>query len=325
MSTSHNIIGTVIPQDKLSYSKNHDEARITGRMTTSHNKTGTSVPQDKLSYVKNNDDAKITGRMFTSHNISGSTVSQDKLSYAKNQDNAKPTIKQSTLISNPVANVSNSNNVSNYSRDINDTAKNTMRQQTENTEYIGSIKNNLNDANYVIDNNYIAKATKKETTIAPTPLGREHNSDMGSYTRDDKDNAKDTKRQTTEVTEYVGGVRSDIENQISHESTDNIQLDDRREISTYNRPANGKKDLNGPYINRENVELNDPVLYSYVPMPHIPLDHSIMPSVPRDLVEKIYIRSKPVVQTSSYYINDCFINTLADNPLVNDIYHQKNI
>jgi len=325
MFTSHNITGTSVPQEKQVNTQFQDEAKVTGRMFTSHSITGTSVPQEKQVNTQYQDQAKITGRMSTSHNITGSSVSQDKLAYTKNNDIAKPTIKQSTLINDPVANISNSNNVSNYSRDINNIAKITVRQQTEVTEHIGSIKNNINDANYVIDNNYNAKATIKQTTIAPTPLGREFNADMGNYTRDEKDNARNTIRQTTEVTEYVGGIKSEVDKKISHEATNNIELDDRREISTYNRTANGKKDLNGPYINRENVELNDPLLYSYVPNPHIALDHSIMPTVPKDIVEKVYIRAKPVVQSSSYYINDCFINTLADNPLVNDIYHPKNI
>jgi len=287
--------------------------------------TGSSVPQEKQGNLQYQDNARVTGRMSTSHSLTGSSVPQEKQGNLQYQDNAKPTIKQTTLINDPTANFSSNYNVSNYTRDENDYAKVTIRQQTENTKNIGAIKSAISDSNYVIDNNYNAKITVKETTLAPTPLGREYNSDMGNYTRDEKDNARPTTKQTTIDTIYIGGVRSDIENKISHEATNNIELDDRREISTYNRPANGKKDLHGPYINRENVELNNPLLYSYVPIPHISLDKSIMPSVPRELIEKVYIRAKPVVETSSYYINDCFINTLADNPLVNDIYHQKNI
>jgi len=323
MSTSHNLTGTSVAQEKQANVQFQDEAKLTGRMFTSHNLTGTSVSQEKQGNIQFQDEAKLTGRMFTSHNLTGTSVAQDKLVYTKNNDIAKPTIKQSTLIVDQIANISN--NISNYSRDDKDIAKVTVRQQTEITGQVGSIKSAFNDANYVIDNNYIAKSTTKQTTLAPTPLGREYNSDMGSYTRDNKDIARNTIKQSTEVTEYIGGIKCEIEGKISHEATDNIELDNRREISTYNRPANGKKDLHGPYINRENVELNDPLLYSYVPNPHIALDKSIMPSVPRDLVEKVYIRAKPVVESSSYYINDCFINTLANNPLVNDIYHQKNI
>ena len=292
-------------------------------MFTSHNLTGTSVSQEKQVNVHYQDDAKITGRMFTSHNLTGISVPQEKQVYIKNNDIAKPTIKQSTLIVDLAANISN--NISNYIRDDKDNAKLTKRQETEETHQIGSIKNVNNDSSYVIDNNYIAKSTIKQSTIAPTPLGREHNSEMGNYTRDDKNTARDTIKQTTIDTKYIGGIKSEIDNKISHEATDNIELDDRRELSTYNRPANGRKDLHGPYINRENVELNDPLLYSYVPIPHISLDQSIMPHTSKDIIEKVYIRAKPVIETSSYYINDCFINTLADNPLVNDIYHQKNI
>jgi len=294
-------------------------------MFTSHNLTGTSVPQEKQGNTQYQDDARTTGRMFTSHNLTGTSVPQEKQGNTQYQDNAKPTIKQTTLINDPYANFSNINNVSNYIRDENNFAKVTIRQQTETTEQIGSIKSTINDATYIIDNNYNAKTTIKETTLAPTPYGPGFNSDMGNYTRDESDDARVTTKQTTIDKNYIGPVRGLEEGKISHEATDNIELDDRRQISTYNRPANGKKDLHGPYIDRNNVELNDPLLYSYVPIPHISLDHSIMTSIPRDIVEKVYIRAKPVVQTSSYYINDCFINTLADNPLVNDIYHQKNI
>jgi hypothetical protein len=325
MFTSHNLTGTSVPQEKQGNTQYQDNAKTTGRMFTSHNLTGTSVPQEKQGNTQYQDNAKTTGRMTTSHNLTGTSVPQEKQGNTQYQDNARPTIKQTTLINDPTANFSNSNNVSNYTRDENDYAKVTVRQQTENTKNIGGIKSAFTDSNYVIDNNYNARITVKETTIAPTPLGREYNSDMGSYTRDEKDIMRNTIKQTTIDTIYIGGIKSEIENKISHEATNNIELDDRREISTYNRPANGKKDLHGPYLDRNNVELNDPILYSYVPGPHISLDHSVMPSVPRDIVEKIYIRAKPVVQTSSYYINDCFINTLADNPLVNDLYHQKNI
>ena len=323
--TSHNLTGTSNPQEKQVNTHYQDEAKLTGRIFTSHSLTGTTNPQDKQGNLQYQDIAKNTGRMLTSHNLTGTSVSQDKSVYTKNYDIARPTIKESTLIVNPTVNISNINNFSSYTLDDKDIAKITTRQLTENTKQVGGAKNVTNDANYVIDNNYKAKPTIKQTTVAPTPLGREFNSDMGNYTRDEKDRARNTIRQTTEATEYIGGVRSEVEEKISHEATDNIELDDRRQISTYNRPANGKKDLHGPYINRENVELNNPLLYSYVPIPHISLDHSIMPTVPQELIEKVYIRAKPVVETSSYYINDCFINTLADNPLVNDIYHQKNI
>jgi hypothetical protein len=50
-----------------------------------------------------------------------------------------------------------------------------------------------------------------------------------------------------------------------------------------------------------------------------------MPTVSKNIIEQVYSMSKPVIESSSYYINPYFINTLNDNPYVNDIYHQKNV
>ena len=101
-------------------------------------------------------------------------------------------------------------------------------------------------------------------------------------------------------------------------------IDERREILTYNRTTNGKKDVNGPYIDKDNVRLNEPILFSYVPHPHKPLDHTTMPTTTNEMIS-VYSMSKPVIESSSYYVNPYFINTLKNNPLVNDIYHQKNV
>ena len=103
-----------------------------------------------------------------------------------------------------------------------------------------------------------------------------------------------------------------------------MNIDDKKEQSIYNRPANAKGDLYGPYIDENNVRLNEPILYSYVSHPHKNLDHSTMPTQDNKIIQNIYL-NKPVIESSSYYINSNFINTLKNNPLVNDIYHQKNV
>jgi hypothetical protein len=147
---------------------------------------------------------------------------------------------------------------------------------------------------------------------------------MGNYTNL-MDDMRTTIKETTHLENYEGAKHGEIEAPISHEASKNMCIDDRREISTYNRTPNGKGDLNGPYIDRDNVKLNEPILFSYVPHPHKTLDHSVMPTTSRETIEKIYSMSKPVIETSSYYVNSYFINTLKNNPLVNDIYHQKNV
>ena len=319
MLTSHNITGTSVPQEKQNSVRYQDDAKLTGRMFTSHNITGTSVPQEKQNSVRYQDDAKLTGRMFTSHNITGSSVPQQKQGNTQYQDKAKMTIKQTTLINDGVANLKN--NISSYVIDDTDVAKTTIRQQTENTKQSGPIKSTINEGTYMIDINDKAKTTTKETTIAPTPLGREHNSNMGSYTNDEKDVPCDTIKQLTIDNTYIGGLKSEINSQISHEAASNNTINDTREISTFNRTPNGARDLNGPYLNKDTVELKDSLLYSFVPIPHKSLNQSIMPN---NFSEKSHVKNMPIIE-SSYYVNDSFINTLSNNPYVNNIVHQKNI
>ena len=235
--------------------------------------------------------------------------------YTELQTNAKPTIKQSTLYDKcgHVGSIINNN----YIKDENNVAKTTIRQQIENTVNIGGMTSQ-SDTTYIINKEYNAKPTIKQSTLYDTPGGRINNSNFGNYTNEF--DARPTTKQTTIYNEYIGNTRGEIDNQISHEAYNNVKLDDRREITTYNHTPNGARDMNGPIIDKENVKLNEPILVSYVSHPHKPLDASVSPTTCG-----LYTMNKPIIETSSYYINPYFINTLSENPLVNDIYHQKNI
>ncbi len=247
--------------------------------------------------------------------------------YVRDKDEvAKPTIRQQTEETIHIGHANAKNHEATYVRDKDEVAKTTIRQQTEQTKYIGHANAKNHEATYVRDKDEVAKPTIKQTTIYATPAGRLNNSNMGNYARDVNDEAKVTIKQTTMLQDYTGGLHGEIDAQISHEAANNMTIDDRREISTYNRAPNGKGDQHGPYIDEENVRFNDKkTLYSYVSNPHKPLDHSVMPTTTRETIETVYSMSKPVIETSTYYVNPYFINTLKNNPLVNDIYHQKNV
>ena len=309
-------------QDKLGYIDNQDNAKETIRESTSHNIALNANMQDKLGYIDNKDKAKETLRQTTSHNTVLNANAQDKLGYIDNKDKAKPTIKQSTLVATPAANINNMN-MGNYIKDVYDIAKTTVRQQTINNKYVGHL-NNRNEGNYATIQDEV-KPTIKQTTLAATPAANINNMNMGSYTLDDNDIARPTIKQTTLLRDYTGGLAAEVNKHISSTAANNMEIDERREITTYNRAANGRGDLNGPYIDKDNVKLNEPIHFSYIPGPLIRLDNSIMPRVTRDIIENVYAKSKPIVETSSYYVNENFINTLKNNPLVNDIYHQKNV
>jgi hypothetical protein len=240
------------------------------------------------------------------------------------EDRARTTIKEQTEDTKYISHAKANNIEAPYVRDLEDRARTTIKEQTEDTKYIGHTKANDKMGTYTKDYFDKARPTIKQSTIVQTPAGRVGNSNMGNYTNI-MDEMRTTTKQTTLLEDYTGGLHGEIEAPTSHEAANNMCIDDRREISTYNRSANGKGDLNGPYIDRENVRLNEPILFSYVPHPHKSLDHSVMPTTSRETIEKIYSMSKPVIETSSYYVNPYFINTLKTNPLVNDIYHPKNV
>ena len=233
-------------------------------------------------------------------------------------DIAKATIRQQLEDTKYVGHINSQANESTYMKDYNDIAKATIRQQLEDTQYVGHVNSQATESTYSKNYNDIAKPTIKQTTLLPTPGGRVNNTSMGNYTNI-TDEMKITIKQTTFLKDYKGSAHGEIDKQISHDAANNMSCDDRREISTYNRAANGKGDDYGPYIDENNVRLNEPILYSHIPNPHKKLDYSVMPST---IIDK---NIRPVIESSSYYINSNFINTLKDNPLVNDLFHQKNI
>ena len=359
-NTNYNNVSNATGEIKQSIIYNNDQAKNTIRQNTNYNNVSNATGEYKHGLIYNDDMAKPTIKQSTIvSNYSGTIGGCNNTTYTRDiNDSAKPTIRQQTeniqYIGHANANNiestyvrdletkarttikeqtektqhighANANNIeSTYVRDLETKAKTTIREQTEETNYTGVIKSNDQEGTYIKNYNDIAKPTIKQTTIAQTPAGRVANSNMGNYASL-TDNMKTTIKETTLTEDYTGVLHGEVEKPISHDATNNVCLDDRREISTYNRAPNGKSDANGPIIDRDNVRLNEPILYSYVPNPHKSLDHSVMPTVSRNTIEKIYSMSKPVIESSSYYINPYFINTLKNNPLVNDIYHQKNV
>jgi hypothetical protein len=324
--TSHNIAINTKPQDGGNYVSLTDDARYTIRQDTSHNLAINAKPQDGGNYVSYTDDAKDTIRQQTSHNLAINTKPQEGANYVSLTDNAKPTIKESTIITDrQTGNIRNSSTNANYTRDLEDTAKTTIRQTTEINNYIGGISSQINEGFYS-ELNDNAKVTIKQTTLHSTPGGRVNNNNMGNYAKDINDKARPTIKQTTLLQDYKGPLSAEVDGPTSQVAARNMCIDERREVTTFNRPANGKGDDYGPYIDPSNVRMNDRrMVFNYVPHPHKSLDHSVMPTTSREIIEKVYSSREPEIDMSGYYINPNFINTLKNNPLVNDIYHQKNV
>jgi len=328
------------PAAKTIQRYNTQKANDTIRETTSHNIIATTASaHDKGISLYPTDNAKSTIRETTENtcNIGHANNKFDAGTYVRDMvDKAKSTIREMTEKTYSIGAANSKYDNSTYARDINDKAKPTIRETTEETQQYGPLKSNTAESIYVRDLEDTARPTIRQSTFVQTPAGPVNNSTTGTYRQDYNDVAMTTIKETTLLEDYTGGAKCQNDKQVSHEAANNMMIDDRREISTYNRPANAKGDLYGPTIDRENVKLNEPILYSYVPAPSRGLDFTMKPIPERkemepekwDLQAKtisqtINSTGRPSISNSSYYITENRVNTLDNNPLVSDMYHHK--
>ena len=339
-TTSHNMITGANPAAKTIQLYNMMPSNETIRETTSHNIMATTASaHDKGISLYPTDNAKSTIRETTENtcNIGHANNKFDAGTYVRDMvDKAKSTIREMTEKTYSIGAANSKYDNSTYARDINDKAKPTIRETTEETQQYGPLKSITTELTYVRDLKDIARPTIRQSTFVQTPAGPINNSTTSTYRQDYNDVAMTTIKETTLLEDYNGGAKCQNDKKISHDAANNMTIDERREISTYNRPANAKGDLYGPTIDRENVKLNEPILYSYVPAPSRGLDFTMKPIPERkemepekwDLQAKtisqtINSTGRPSISNSSYYITENRVNTLDNNPLVSDMYHHK--
>jgi len=313
-TTSNMIIeGAVKPDYYAMNLSNPDIAKQTiGETTSSMAIEGFLNADHKESHYYNPTDVtRDTIKQTTSlaKYISNSIKAEGGINYLKNNDKARQTVKQTTLSSDNQANIRNDGGNVIRSNDLN--AKKTIKETT----IYSTGENNVNTGTVTYTKDYkdLPRTTVKQSTLHSTQEGRAGQDTVG-YTRDMKDNARSTLKQTTIDNKYIGPIEGEINNPESQDAARNICIDDRREISTYNRPANSKSDSVGPIINKKNVVLKEE---NYLNRENVGFFER------SDSLSKKYTRNKTNLLTDGYKINDNFINTLNDNPYVNDLMHQK--
>lgn len=295
--------------------------------------------------------ARTTIRQTTSHMNEPAILGNTNVGYARDRtDVAKPTIKQTTLHSNTAKRVTNEYGTVGYTRDMNDIAKNTIKQSTlhsgrgnigkqeGNVGYSrdckdeanptirqttlhssrGHISNPDGSITYARDINDKAKPTIKQTTLHSTREGRLGREGNVGYSRDLNDKAKITIKQTTLLKNHTGPLKGQVEKHKGESAERNMTIDERKEILTYNRPANPKSDRVGPVLTRKNVILKKE---NFLKRDNYGFDKS---KCNVNALPTNYTRGKSHLNNPSYRINTTFINTLKTNPLVNDLMHQKN-
>ena len=330
--TSHAIVSNLSnPNNFTEYKPFEDNAKTTIKQMTSHDiVSNLSNPTQYTQYLKNNDIAKATTKQSTINNIQSVNVTTNvKDSYSNIVDPMRETTRQSTIASNrPEGNLHNTQTGSlYYIKDKNDIARKTMKENVEQTKYIGHAIDTFDNSTYTQLEDEM-RPTTKQSTLSAQPISNVYMSSSVNYSRNPKDIARETIKQSIIDNNYIGNTRYEVEGPVSHIAANNMHQNECRETSTFNRPANGKSDQTGPYINRNTFEPNEPLLYSYTGPAFRKLDQTNTPQLTQSqilCINQVKTDSKPIIDRSTYYINKNFINTLDNNPYVNDIYHQKNL
>jgi len=298
----------------------NDKARNTVKQTTQFNKHQGNARHDiEAGYSRDkNDKARNTIKESTLFTNPEMNLTDMNLShYARTKgDVAKTTIRQSTLHSTPHINVAS--NEASYHRNKGEKAKPTIRQTTlHSTPHINMASN---EASYHRNKGEKAKPTIRQTTLHSTPHMNVAGND-GSYKRSKNDRAKTTIRETTAHTNHTGGLGAEVELPRDRTDVNNICIDDRREILTYNRLPGGKHD--GPHvIDKKSYELKEEVKYEREYLnKHKPIDRNIID----ENINAIYSRNKDKVKKieNEYRINYNFVSELEKNPYTNNLVHQK--
>lgn len=269
------------------------------------------------------DKAKTTIRQSTLHSTQAGRAGNETgtVGYSRDlTDKAKTTIKQTTLSQTQGGRVGTDSGNVGYTRDLTDKAKPTIKSSTLHSTQGGRAGKTEGGESYVRDEKDIAKATIKQTTLHSTQGGRVGKTSGNSqYVRDENDKARVTIKQTTLLKDHTGPLNAEVEKNMSQQAEQNMKIDERKEILTYNRPAGPKSDLGGRLINKKNMHLKQE---NYISRVNYGYDKCNSNS---GQLNQSYTRNKEILNNPNYRINDDFINTLNNNPLVNDLRHQKHL
>ncbi|ADO67218.1 hypothetical protein crov185 [Cafeteria roenbergensis virus] len=316
-TTLHSREGNTNPLSHSTYSNLQDEAKATIKQTTLHSREGYTNPLSHSTYSNLQDEAKATIKQTTLHSREGNTQSvYDHATYSNLQDKARPTIKHSTLYSQE-GNVKSAINNSTYT-ELTDKAKQTIKETT-----LTSKEFHLrgNDKSYVIDKHFKAKPTIKHSTLFATP---EINPTRPGQSVDRQvimDKARKTIKETTLLEGHVKPLGNVDKKARVYDDALNMQIDDCKEQILKSRPNPGGDQKYRKYYTKSS-DTRKKLFTNASREPNIsrPLDYQTPDS---HLTNQT--RNKDSTVLNNYRITNNYINTLKDNPLVNDLRHQKNI
>ena len=259
---------------------------------------------------------KTTKETTIDNNYISNTNNQIKGVYSNMTDDMKKTIKETTIDNNYISN--NNHQIKGVYSNITDDMKKTTKETTLTATPVKNIVSQVS-TNYA-KNNEIARPTIKETVLHESHTSI-RDTNQSNWIMDKNNKARSTIKETTLITGHVGSLQTNVKLPKSEQAEHNMTIDDKKEITaTFNRPSNAKSDQIRGDINKENVRFNDKKqLFGYVSTPSMNLDYIATP------MAKVYTDRKTDIHDSNEYrLDPIFIDTFKNNPLVNNIYNQKN-
>ena len=209
------------------------------------------------------------------------------------------------------------NDQSTYSN-LTDKAKTTIKETTLTDE---EFRMRGPDGSYVRDKQFKAKPTIKHSTLFTVP---EQNLTRTGGSTDRQiimDKAKTTIKETTLLEGHVNPLGGGTEKKAKvYDDVLNMQTDDCKEQSLQTRPNPGGDQKYRNYYKSE-ADTRQKLFTNSARQPNLgrPIDYQTP-----DASLSFNTRNRDAARENSYHINKNFTNQLANNPLVNDLRHQKN-
>jgi hypothetical protein len=316
-TTNYDNVNNAAPQYKNPNLLYVDKAKPTIKETTVINSIITNAaPTTTGNIIRNNDMARPTIKESTSSGYNGNPNYQIS-SYVNNEDEARQTIRETTEDNNYIGIIGGDNNKETYTN-YEDKAKDTIKQTTLFETPIQNVIANVTQA--YAKNDEEARPTIKETLLHPAPGGRMYDNNQANYK--DIDVARATIKETILITDYVGTATHNVDSLRVEDAERNMTIRDKRQQTALGgRISNAKSDQIRGNINPDTVKFQNKrtLLEGYISVPGISTNYSVTP------FERTAISRKTDLNSNNFYrIDPLFIDTLKENPLVNDLMHQKN-
>ena len=314
MYTQKGFMGGEIPS---TYANQQDDVRPTIKENTMYTQKGFMGGEIPSTYANQQDDVRPTIKENTMYTQKGFMGGEIPSTYTNLTDDARPTIKENTMYTQQGY---LKGEIPSVYANLQDEARTTIKQTTLASE---EFRFHGDNQSYAIDRKDIARPTIKHTTLY-SQEGHLGSRIEYQEARIKDDKARTTIKETTLLQGYTGGAGdTTLHKARAYDDALNMEHDGLREQVLESHPNPGGAQKIGARYNRDEADTRKRMFINSAREPNLnrPLDYQ---TPDKDISDATRGRDSANNYDKNYRVNDNFINTLANNPYVNDIRHQKN-